>query len=229
MPTLDELVYSTLETVYGGKISDDSTISLELVQFFWLNNRSKLIREDQGKGRSLSNNIVQTLPCVPVIEVDASECCDIQTGCTMYRTEEPLPKFIELYQKDLITKVSGVDVMAKGWNIIPYHRALYAGSSRWTKDTTKVFLKNNYIYIMNPPAVLSKISISGVFEDPRDAAQFANCEGTPCYNDEMEFPISTWMIPIIQDMILKNDMRIIAANMQDERGNEKNDPNASQR
>ncbi len=225
MPTFDELTYSTLETVYGGKISDDSTIALELVQFFWLNNRSKLIREDQGKGRSLSNNITQTLPCVPVIEVNASECCDIQTDCTMYRTENPLPKFVELYQKDLITKVSGVDIMSKGWNIIPYHRALYAGSSRWTKNTIKVFLKNSYLYIMNPPGPLSKISITGVFEDPRDAAQYANCAGTPCYNDDMEFPISSWMIPIIQSMILKNDMRIITANGQDEKGDERNDPN----
>ncbi len=225
MPTLNEMVYDVLETVYGGKISDDSTVAEELVQYFYINNRAKLIREDQGKGRSLSNNIVQTLPCVPVIEVNASECCDIQGDCTMYRTEEPLPKFIELYQKDLITKASGVDIMSKGWNIIPYHRAIYAGASRWTKDTTKVFLKNSYLYIMNPPAVLSKISVSGVFEDPREAAQFANCAGEPCYNDDMQFPISAWMIPIIKDMILKNDMRIIAANMQDDRGNEKNDPN----
>ncbi len=225
MATLNEIVYDVLETVYAGKISDDSTVAEELVQYFIINDRSKLIREDQGKGRSLSNNIVQTLPCVPVIEVNASECCSIITDCTMYRTEQPLPRFIELYQKDLITKVSGVDIMSKGWNIIPYHRAIYAGAGRWTRDTTKVFLKNDFLYIMNPPGVLAKISVSGVFEDPRAAAQFANCDGTQCYNDDMQFPISAWMIPIIKDMVLKNDMRIIASNMLDEKGDEKNDPN----
>jgi hypothetical protein len=226
--TLDEMVYAIWEETRGGKISDDDTISQELLEEMIVTYRADLIRKDQGKGRSLSDNIMQTLSCVPVIQVDATECCDITTDCTVVRSVTTIPKFVELYQKDLMTKVAGANIMSTGWSIISYHRAIYAGASQWTKGSTKAFLKNRYLYILNPPNGLDTVSVSGVFEDPRDAAIFANCTGTPCYTSESEFPMSAWMIPIVKDLIFKNDMRILAPNLTDDKGNEKNDAGGGQ-
>ncbi len=72
--TLNEISYDLLETVRGTtRLSDDDSLSLELLQYWVINSRAKLIRDDLNKGRSLSENIVQTIPCIDVIEVSASE------------------------------------------------------------------------------------------------------------------------------------------------------------
>lgn len=227
--TLDEGIYAIWEELRSGKISDDDTLAQELLEEMFITYRADLIRKDQAKGRSLSDNIMQTLSCVPVMQVDATECCDITTDCTVVRSVTTIPKFVEVYQKDLMTKVSGANIMSTGWSIISYHRAIYAGASQWTKNSTKAFLKNRYLYVLNPPNGLDTVSISGVFEDPRDAASFANCVGAPCYSNDMEFPISSWMFPIIKDMIFKNDLHLIVPNFSDQKGDEKNEAGGNQK
>jgi len=222
--TLNEIAYDLLETVRGTtRLSDDDSISLELLQYWIINTRARLIREDLNKGRSLSENIVQTIPCIPVIEVSASECCDVPSDCKILRTANRIPRPIELTQKDLITRVAGTNISGKGFTIIPYARVQWAGSSRWTRNTTKAFYHNGYIYLINPPA-LTKIDVSEVAQDPREAAQFANCVGAPCYSDDDNFPLSSWMLPIMKDMILKNELRIAAEGISDTKNDEKSNP-----
>lgn len=224
MSTLAEITYDLLETVRGtSRRSDDDSIPLELIQYYIISCRARLIREDQAKGRSLSENVVQTIPCIPLIQVSASECCDVNSDCTILRTINKIPRPIEILQKDLITRVSGTNISGKGYSIIPYTRVQWAGSSRWTNNIPKAFYHNGYIYLINSP-VLSKLDISGVFEDPRDAAAFANCSGAPCYSDDDQFPISGWMLSIMKDMILKNELRIAAEGMSDTKNDEKSDP-----
>ncbi len=145
------------------------------------------------------------------------------SDCKVLRSISRIPRPVELTQKDLITRVAGTNVSGKGFSVIPYARVQWAGSSRWTRNTTKAFYHNGYIYIINPPA-LNKIDISLVAEDPREAASFANCTGTPCYSDDDRFPISSWMLPIIKDVILKNELRIASAGMSDVKNDEKANP-----
>lgn len=220
MVSLNEILYDTLGTVQGGaRISDDLNISIEQLAFVANNNRAYLLRQDANKGRSLSDNIIQVLGCVDVKQIDVSECpCSVPTDCTIMRTKTQIPKPIELYQKDLITRVSGVDMRGIGFSIISYSRASVAGTSKWTKNSTKAFLHNRYIYLINPPNI-NKVSISGVFEDPRDAARFSNCDGTPCYSDDDNYPISAHMIPTLKELIMK-DLKIQVSVPSDQRGNE---------
>ncbi len=220
MISLNTIIYDCLATIGGTDLlSDDSVLSNEHVAYLANNNRAFLLRQDANKGRSLSDNIIQVLPCVDVSQIDVSECpCTVSTDCTIMRTVSKLPKFIELYQKDLVTRVSGADLTGIGFSIIPYARASVAGTSKWTKSNTKVFLHNRYIYLINPP-VLKKISISGVFEDPREASQFANCDGTPCYTDDDNYPISAHMVPTLKDLIMK-DLKIQVSVPSDQRGDE---------
>jgi hypothetical protein len=223
MATLKELVYDELSTIKGSsRYSDDSTITIEHLEFVNINIRAFLIRQDLNKGRSLSDNIVQVLPCVPVISIDVSECpCTVPTDCTIMRTKDKIPKPIELHQRDLITRVSGVDLRGKGFSIISYARAASAGLNRSTSTSTKAFLHNQYIYLINPPAGLSIISISLVAEDPREAGTFANCAGELCYTDDSTFPISVHMIPTLKELVFK-DLKVEISVPQDVIGNESN-------
>ena len=60
--TLNELAYDIMSNIEGtSRISDDSELSIDQVYFKIHTTRAMLIRQDQAKGRSLSDNIVQTL------------------------------------------------------------------------------------------------------------------------------------------------------------------------
>ena len=218
--SLNSFVYDVLSTIEGAsRLSDDIEISNEQIEYLACNNRAFLIRQDQNKGRSLSDNVIQVLSCVEVIEVDASECCDIQTECHILRTKNRIPRPIEVHQKDLIVRVAGIDMLGKGWSIVPYARAIRSGISKHTKNTTRAFFHNGYVYIINAPVGIKKISISLVAEDPREAGQFANCSGNPCYTNDDSFPISNHMLPLLKDLVLK-DLKIMVSVPSDQRGNE---------
>lgn len=221
MVSLNHLVYDILSSLGGqSRIPQDIDIDPSLIQFKIINSRAFLIRQDQKLGRSLSDNISQSLFCVPVTQVDVSECpCTVPSDCKIMRTTVKLPKFIELHQKDFITKVSGVDIRSQSWSIISFARASVAGLNSWTSKNTKVFLHNQYLYIINPPLNLTKITVQGVFEDPRDAASFANCSGTPCYTDDMEFPVSAHMLLTIKELVLK-DLGLLVQMPLDNKANE---------
>ena len=208
MTTLDELSYDILSNLEGtSRVSDDSEFSLEQIAFKINTVRAMLIRQDQAKGRSLSDNILQTLPCMEVIKVNASECCNITSPCELYRTKLTIPTPIELYQKDLIVRVSGVDITGPSWNFVSLAHIDYSGLSKWTKNSTKWFIKDRYIYILNPPAV-KKISITGVFEDPRDLAEYSTCAGAACYTPSSDYPISGHMLPTLKQLVLEDLLRM---------------------
>lgn len=219
MITLNQLIFDCLGTISASdRISDDSSISEEHIKFLILNNRVNLIKMDLQKGRSISDNITQILPCVNVIKADNSECCEISTNCNLLRTESKIPRPLELGQKDIFTRISGVDRTGIGFSIISYARASVAGTSKWTRNTPKAFFQNGYIYLMNPPNI-NKISVNSVFQDPTEAAAFSTCSGTLCYSDDSEFPISSWMIPALKELVLK-DLKIQVSVPSDTTGDE---------
>lgn len=223
MATLNEITADIISSIRGTtRISDDEALDNELIEYWVINTRHKLIREDLNKGRTLSENITQVLPCIPTIAVDSSECCGTTTDCSIIRTTNRIPKPIELSNKDLITRVAGSDISSKGFSIIPYSRVQWSGSSRWTKNTKKAFYHNGYIYLMNSSVI--PLSISLVAEDPREAGLLTTCSGSPCYDNNSNFPLSSWMIPIIKDIIMKVDLRVASQGLNDKKNDEEANP-----
>lgn len=220
MASTNEVIFDILSTVEGAaRISDDVNISNEHIRYLIINNRALILRNELNKGRSLSDNNKQTLSCVPVTQVDISSCpCSVPTDCTVYRTSSKIPAPLELYQKDYITRVSGVDITGPSFSFIPYARASRAGSSKWTKDSCKAFLHDGYIYLLNAP-IVQKIMIQGVFEDFTAVGAFNTCAGTPCYTDDSRLPLSVNFIPLIKDLILK-DLKIQISVPSDQKGDE---------
>lgn len=220
--SLNEITFDILSVLTGTSlISDDTAISLDLIRYKVVNTRAMLIRQDLNKGRSLSDNIMQSLYCTPFIEINESLCpCQVPSDCTILRTENKLPKFIELHQRDLVTKVSGPGISSTGYSIIPYSRVPYAGLNKETKDSTKAFLYDSYIYLINPAVLIQYGTIRGVFEDPRDAANYANCDGDPCWTNDSEFPISAHMVNTLKELVIK-DLTLLMRTPQDTKADER--------
>ena len=68
-------------------------------------------RQDSSNKLKKFNSVWQSLPFVELIEIDKieAECSGIQSGCTIKRTKQKLPTFMEGYWGPLIRTVSSID------------------------------------------------------------------------------------------------------------------------
>lgn len=212
MATYNEIEFSLKNLYRGGITSDDENISGKQLMFHFRNYRATFIRRDLNMGKQLDRQVIQDLGCVRVECVDASECCEItDSGTTVLRTVEPLPKLIQLYNKNLLTFVGTVD------KVTPYHlttptQARWSKFNKYTGNSVRAYLQNNtnYLYIINAPNGIELINVQGVFENPEDVQDWNNCDGTPCFSTDSEYPISAHMIPAITQEIASKELKILA-------------------
>jgi hypothetical protein len=220
MVTKNKLVYDLVNIYRGGVQSDDEILSLRQVSFWVDNTRAELIRQDFEKKRSISDNVVQTIGCLPVELIDASECpCNIASGCTIMRTVQQLPTTIETYHKNLITKIGPSLVGQRAYTIISYQRAPVFGSNKYNKNEVAAFLHNRYVYLINADPELSFISLDGVFEYPEEVAAFFSCDGEACYTDDSRYPISAHMIEVLKQKIMTVNFSVLSRALPDSTGN----------
>ena len=212
MATLNELVYDIEEIVNHNYISDDVSLSKRQIAF-WINSqRALLIRQELNKGRALDPAITQSLNCVELEVVSASDCCIDNSDCMILRTVNTIPKPISTYSRQGITRVGPVNIMSKPYLLVPQAQALYSGNGRFNSEQRFAFYKDGYIYIkLNTltVSVLKRISITGIFDNPEDVSKFNDCDGNPCFSWDDEYPMSAWMIDYVKDNILKLDISIL--------------------
>ena len=77
--------------------------------------------------------------------------------------------------------------------------------------------------------MIEKVSMQIVLEVPADASLFA-CSGVSCFTDESTYPVSSAMVPDIQNIILTTVLKIEANSPSDQKANSKHDlqPNIEQ-
>jgi hypothetical protein len=213
MATLNEIAYDLLSIVRP-HLSDDSDIDLRQIKF-WINNQRALwVRNEVNKKRSVDNDLIQTI-CAELEEVDASDCCDAPIKCDkVMRMKEELPPTIELHMKEAIFRVAGINKLKKPFSYVDYNRIPWVGNGRFNTDNVYAFLHDKRIHIFSPSnqeyRFMEKISVRAVFENPEDAALFNPCSDTPCYTDDTEYPIKTWMLPALKEAILKSNLMVQA-------------------
>lgn len=223
--TLSEIIFDLLNIVRGGVQSSTELISDRQVAFWISNTRNLLIQRDYDKGRSISDNIIQDLGCIDVSKVDASACCGIKVNCNIVRTNVKIPNPIETSQRDLITRVGPISLVAPSYTFIPYHRAPWAGNGKYNQNSIFAFLHENYIYVMGKDTEkFKRINVQGVFEDPTKVSSFNTCAGKACYTNNSEYPISGKYIEILKEMILKTNFKLIVTSPTDISGDTKANP-----
>jgi hypothetical protein len=224
-----------VESLYrSGKQSDDENISERQVSFWIDNTRALLVKREADKENFTSPDLIQTLPCVGVELVDASECNCFPVGCKILRTTKPLPKLLESSSKTLLTRVGPIQIGSAPFALIPYARAQWIEDSRY-HVVPKAFIHNNYLYIIPHNDLLKTmkvITLSGIFEYPEDLAGYSVCEdgsGGACYTNDDTYPISNWMVEPLKDMIFKNNLRVEYQTPSDNLGNANHDiePNST--
>lgn len=161
----------------SGFISDDFPWSDEALILELLNIRSSLLTSAIDGSQRVSQQPVQILDCVEFEEGDRNECpCELPSGCYWSKSKLPLPKFIK------ISAVTGMipNEQQPVFNQILWHLIKYIPSARSNAQrkgkywTTRDTGGGRHLYLIGD-RFLEKGSITGVWENPMEAAAFPRC------------------------------------------------------
>jgi len=210
--TLNEIAYNILNLVRGGRSSNNEHISNSQIKFNVKYYRAMLIRRDFARNGIITRHLEQDLGCLELIKVDASKCCNLPTECAVYRTVKKVPKTVRFNFSDAITHVG--DVSGTGTiPIVDSNAVQWLPYDKYTKNKMKAYMIEDYVYIYNADG-LKFINVRGIFEDPEDVALF-DCDGSDCYDDDIDFPIPMDMLQTITQGIMSGELMMLASSVND--------------
>lgn len=180
----------------------DDAVLKEIIKNLIITSRAILIRQEFNKTRVFPESAVLTIRCLPIIEVNSTECCNIDLGCKIIRTEDKLPRLIEVKDTVSFTYVGGV--VQFGADEFGYLKPEEVGYIKYRKySRTRGFYTylNDYLYIFNKPA-LEALTVRGPFANLIELANLRSCDNTPCFNIESTIPIEDHWEDAITKMIM---------------------------
>lgn len=124
-----------------------------------------LKRETNLRKLWATDTIFTTIPCLELIEVPISECCDFTDECTIARSKYKLPPIAQGNYQYVIQGVYSINAMGgKGVKIkeITINRYLNLLKLPIIKNEIYFWINNSYLYITNPS--IQSVRISALFE-----------------------------------------------------------------
>lgn len=190
----------------SGYESDENPFSNKAIVWQLLESRSSIIKQSLRAGEEMSEFMVQTLPCVEVVEVDRNECpCTPASGCYWLKTKHKLPVYCKM--------ISVTGIVANGqmprFEFIKWDRFEYIPKSRIPSMRTGKFwtIRDNdkdgpYLYLYGD-RFLENIAVSAIWENPMEAAAYPHCGEVNleafCNPLDVNFHTDAWMRdPIMQ-------------------------------
>lgn len=201
MPTTkNHLIYDILEIASSGGLASEFTISEEQIGEWVDQTRAQLISQKLNKKDDIHDSWVQTINCLELTSVDSSECCDVDSGCYILRSNLRLPNTIDFWKDNSIISVitAGGDIISKS----NFLKSKYQKYNKFTKNIRSWYLKDGYLYIIND-TFLELVSVNALFERPADLSAFVNCSGETCFTNNSIYPITINMASQITDIVVK--------------------------
>jgi len=214
--TLNEAIYELRGIIRRENLYDDDRLDDRLLKHWVHNQRALWIRNEMNKPRSVDEQIIQNLGCIPLEVADRSACPQFTTGYSVLQTDRDIPKTIELNNGDGIIEIGPVDRIARRFSYVNIHRARFAGEGRWNKKIIFAFRWGERLLLMSKDMesgsflkYMRYLNVRAVFENPEDVARFVHQDGTPCYTPDDEYPMNNWMWDYIRDMIIKTNFQLL--------------------
>ena len=164
MSTLRKLV-SDVRSMHK-LLSTDSLITDRAIASEIRNNTILLVkRETNLRKLWATDTLYTTIPCLEMVQVSISECCDFVDPCTIARSKYKLPRISEGNYQYVIQGVYSINAMGgKGKKLkeITINRYTNLLKLPIIKREEYYWIMNGYLYISNP--LLQAIRISAFFE-----------------------------------------------------------------
>jgi hypothetical protein len=203
MATLRKLV-SDVRSVHK-ILSTDSLITDRAIASEIRNNALMLIkRETNLRKLWATDTLFTTIPCLEMIEVPISECCNYVDECSIARTKLKLPRISEGNYQYVIQGVYSINALGgtgKKLKEITVNRYINLLKLPIIKNEEYYWISNGYLYVNNP--LLKSIRFVALFEeDVENEIMYPECGcGTPEYTTEelcknpldKEFPLPGYL------------------------------------
>lgn len=159
-------------------ISTDASITDRAILSEIRNNTELLVkRETNLRKLWATDTIFTTIPCMEMIEVPLSECCDYADPCTIARSKHKLPSIAEGNYQYVIQGVYSINALGgngtKLKEITVNRYTNIAGLNLKNKDIYYM-LVNGYLYVTNPD--IEAIRVTAFFtEDVSNDIMYPEC------------------------------------------------------
>lgn len=199
--TYKELIYIVSDIIKLG--SDDAQYTEEHIAFLLNRYRASILKQYYSKkNKAIPQQNYQTL----CIDVEPYKESDSSCSSIHLRSKVAIPT--PMTMTDL--KVTTINSLDSTLSYVSTEQYQYVNANPWTKNiiyATKHY--DNYLYLKssNPQFInLKKVKVSGIFEDPSEAAKYA-CDSSgntvQCDWMETEFPIEDGLSSILIETVVK--------------------------
>lgn len=178
MSTLRKLV-SDVRSMHK-LLSTDGLITDRAIASEIKNNAMLLIkRETNLRKLWATDTLFTTIPCLEMIEVPVSECCDYQDPCSVARTRFKIPSIAEGNYQYVIQGVYSINAMSgrgKKLKEITINRYINLLKLPIIKNEEYYWITNGYLYVSNPQ--IQAIRLVAFFEHdiPNETMYPENCD-----------------------------------------------------
>ena len=148
-------------------LSTDTLITDRVLASEIRNNTLLLVKRETNLRKLWSTDtLFSTIPCLEMIEVPISECCEYADPCTIGRSKYKLPRISEGNYQYVIQGVYSINIMSgKGKKLkeITVNRFVNLLKLPIIKKEEYFWITNDYLYINNP--LIQAIRLVAFFEE----------------------------------------------------------------
>lgn len=222
--SLNELVYEVIE-LYRANYQVTDSLDERLVASWIQSIRALMLRESPESIRAIDSHNVQTLPMVELELVSAINVPTLDNGGKVLRTKREIPSLVNTKDNKLmIVRVYGTEIGGETFEPISSNMVPYVGSGKFNGSIIYIYYYNNRFYLTSRSGIhryIKYITIDGVFNNPIEAYEFVNGEGS--YDWDYEYPLSESLVPTMIDMIVKTKFNLVLHPPQDNVNNASDD------
>jgi hypothetical protein len=160
-------------------LSSDGLITDRVIASEIRNNTLMLVkRETNLRKLWATDTLFTTIPCLEMVEVPISECCDYTDPCSVARSRYKLPRICEGNYQYVIQGVYSINAMGgrgKKLKEITINRYINLLRLPIIKNEEYYWISNGYLYVNNP--FLQTIRVAAFFEeDIPNEIMFPDCD-----------------------------------------------------
>jgi hypothetical protein len=202
--TIRDVVSRIRVQLKAGK--QDSFMTDRMIYTFVLKNAKFLMKREDSKMKLLSfTGVMQTMDFVELMEIDKVEACctGIASNCTIKRTKDKLPIFLQGYFGPLIRTISSIDGSEELQPILPSTYAHVSRSKNFKYNNTKYYwFLNDYLYF--PNLEWDAVRIEGIFED--DISKWTCQEDNCIPRQDQTFNVPDYLLAELEAQVFKDIM-----------------------
>lgn len=187
-------------------VKQDAFMTDRMIYTFVIKHAKWLMKREDSKLKLLAfTGVMQSMDFVELVEVDKVEACctGIRSDCTIKRTKDKLPVFLQGYFGPLIRTISSIDGSEELQPILPSTYTHVSKSKNFRFNKTKYYwFLNDYLYF--PNLEWDAVRIEGIFED--DISKWT-CEEDDCrVRQEHTFNVPDYLLGELEAEVFKDMM-----------------------